>query len=88
MARDPNLITLCNGLPARMDRPCWRLDEFVLLQKMHLGYASAVYKAHCKCVRGEDRVLDGGQGGEKAGGRQSAWRGGRQGKAGVRQSAW
>ncbi len=48
MARDPGLLTVANDLPSNMDRAVWRLEDFTLLQKLHAGYASAVYKAFCR----------------------------------------
>jgi hypothetical protein len=48
MQRDPNLLTVCNDLPPLMDRPAWRVEDYTLQTKVHAGYASAVYKAHCK----------------------------------------
>lgn len=47
---DSNLLAVCNDLPPAMDRPQWRVEDYTLLQKMHAGYASAVYKAICRCA--------------------------------------
>ncbi len=49
--RDPALLTVCNDLPPHMDRPAWRIEDYTLIQKIHAGYASAVYKAFCRCAR-------------------------------------
>ncbi|GFH30526.1 protein kinase domain-containing protein, partial [Haematococcus lacustris] len=47
-ASDPNLIVVCEQLPAILRRKRWDADDFDVLDKCHSGYASAVYRAQCR----------------------------------------
>eukprot|EP00798_Chlamydomonas_sp_ICE-L_P012757 gene12757-16008_t len=43
-----DILSMAKNLPPGMDRDCWCIEDYSRLQKIHSGYASSVYRAHCR----------------------------------------
>lgn len=43
-----NCLAMSARVPEKMQRKCWRIDDYTILTRLYTGYASNVFKAFCK----------------------------------------
>uniref|UniRef100_A0A7S3VRI1 Protein kinase domain-containing protein n=1 Tax=Dunaliella tertiolecta TaxID=3047 RepID=A0A7S3VRI1_DUNTE len=46
--KESNVLAVSEALPKGMRRPVWSLNDFIVIKKLHQGYASNVYFSRCQ----------------------------------------